>query len=133
VTVWGGRVSPVFDVSGRAVLLTVEDGRASDHADVELPEEGRAKLATLSSRGVRTLLCGAVSRAMAQQAGAFGLRLVPFLAGTVEEVVSAYLAGRLPHPTFAMPGCHGRWRGRMGRRCRRGQPAAGKEKDNAET
>lgn len=127
VTVWGGRVSPVLDVSTRALLLTVEDGQTLDRAELELPATGGAKLAALSNRGVGTLLCGAVSRLMAQQATAFGLRLVPFLAGAVEEVVAAYLAGRLPHPSLSMPGCRG-WRpGHMGHRCRRGRMAEREE------
>lgn len=104
VTVWRGRMSPVLDVSTRALLLTVEDGRVLDRAELDLPETGGAKLAALANRGVGTLLCGAASHLMAQQAASFGLRLVPFLAGTIEEVVTAYLAGRLPHPSLSMPG-----------------------------
>lgn len=125
VTVWGGRVSPVLDVSSRAILFTVQDGRAGEHVELGLPTACGAKLAALANRGVHTLLCGAVSRIVAQQAAACGLRLVPFLAGEIEEVITAYLAGRLPHPSFAMPGCPGRGRARMGGRCRRGR-AAGK-------
>ena len=127
VTVWRGRMSPVLDVSTRALLLTVEDGRVLDRAELDLPETGGAKLAALANRGVGTLLCGAASHLMAQQAASFGLRLVPFLAGTIEEVVTAYLAGRLPHPSLSMPGCHGRRRGHMGRRCHRGRIAEREE------
>jgi predicted Fe-Mo cluster-binding NifX family protein len=121
VTVWGERVSPVLDVSSRALLLTLQDGQAGERTELELPEAGDAKLAALSNRGVRTLLCGAVSRSVAEQAAAFGLRLVPFLAGEVEQVIAAYLAGQLPQPSLSMPGCHGRQHGRRSRRCRRGQ------------
>lgn len=129
MTVWGERVSPVLDVSSRALLLTVQDGQAGERTELDLPEGGGAKLAALSSRGVQTLLCGAVSRSVAEQAAACGLRLVPFLAGEVELVVAAYLAGELPNPALSMPGCHGRQHGPRGRRCRRGQPAGGEEND----
>lgn len=127
MTVWGGRVSPVLDVSSRAILITVQDGQAGERTELELPGPDPAKLAALRDQGVRTLLCGAVSRSLAVQAAAFGLRLVPFLAGEVEEVLAAYLAGQLPHPSLLMPGCQNRRHGRMGRRCRRGRPAAGEE------
>lgn len=127
VTVWGGRVSPVLDVSSRALLLTVQDGQAGERTELDLPEAGDAKLAALSSRGVQTLLCGAVSRPVAELAAAFGLRLVPFLAGDVELVIAAYLSGQLPSPSLSMPGCHGRRHGRAGRRCRRGQPVEERE------
>lgn len=133
MTVWGGRVSPVLDVSSRALVLTVLDGRVSERTDLALPEPGSAKLAALAGRGVRTLLCGAVSRAIAFQVEAFGLKLVPFLAGDVEEVIAAYLAGQLPSPALSMPGCHGRRHGQMGRRCRRGRPFPEGEEDHAKT
>lgn len=51
VTVWRGRMSPVLDVSTRALLLTVEDGRVLDRAELDLPETGGAKLAALANRG----------------------------------------------------------------------------------
>ena len=127
VTVWGGRVSPVLDVSTRALVLTIEDGEVRERSELELPEPGAAKLAALSGRGVQTLLCGAVSGEVAQEAPAFGVRLVSFVAGAIDEIVAAYLAGRLPHPALAMPGCRGRRLGGGSHRCRRGRWAVGDE------
>lgn len=116
VAVWGERVSPLFDVSRRALLLDLAEGRVVGRDEVELPEgSGEASLAVLRRHGVTTLLCGAVSEELALRAAAVGLELVPFLAGEVEAVISAYLASRLPNDAFAMPGCGGRWRRRGGR------------------
>jgi len=132
VTVCGGRISPVLDVSTRAIVLGVQDGQLTDRSELELPPAAVTKLAILADRGIRTLLCGAVSRGMAQQAASFGLRLVPFLAGEVEDVVAAYLTGHLPDPEFAMPGCQGRRRRRGTGRCRRGRPVTEREGVHAE-
>jgi hypothetical protein len=127
VTVWGDRISPVLDVSNRALLLTVQDGGTSDYVELALPDGGSAKFSVLAGRGVRTILCGAVSGALAEQAAAFGLQLIAFLAGEVEQVVAAYVAGQLPQPSLAMPGCRGWRRGRRSGRCRSGFPTTGLE------
>lgn len=116
VAVWGGRISPLFDVSRRAVVLDLEGDRVVGRGELDLPEgTGEASLDVLRRHGVTTLLCGAVSEELALRAVALGLELVPFLAGEVEAVVAAYLASRLPNDAFAMPGCGSRWRRRGGR------------------
>jgi hypothetical protein len=115
VTIWGERVSPLLDVSRQALLFNLEDGQVEQQRELALPDgNGEAKLAALCSHGVTTLLCGAVSQELATRARVLGLELVPFLAGEVEAVVAAYLAGRLPSDELAMPG--GRARRRRGQR-----------------
>lgn len=111
VTVWGERLSPVFDVARRVLLLTVHDGAVVDRREVELSAAtGEVNLAALSALGVDLLLCGAVSRSVAERAASLGVRLVAFLAGDAEAVIGAHLDGRLPSAAFAMPGCRGRRR-----------------------
>ena len=116
MAVWGERVSPLFDVSRRALLLDLAEGRVVGRDELDLPEgSGEASLAALRRHGATTLLCGAVSEELALRAAALGLELVPFLAGEVEAVIAAYLTSRLRNDAFAMPGCGGRWRRRGGR------------------
>lgn len=105
VTVWGERISPLLDVAQRALLLTIREGRTIERIEFTLPGGGgETKLAAIRDLRVDTLLCGAVSRGLAQHAAALGLRLVPFLAGEVAEVVAAYLGGQLPREELTMPG-----------------------------
>jgi predicted Fe-Mo cluster-binding NifX family protein len=113
VTVWGRRISPLFDVSQRALLLTIRRGQPTEQEEVTLPGgSGEAKLAFIRNQGVDTLLCGAVSQALAARAATLGLRMIPFLAGQVADVLSAYVLGQLPKEELTMPGCHadGAWR-----------------------
>ncbi len=111
VTVWGERVSPLLDASRQALLLDLEQGRVVGRRQLSLPDgSGEAKLVTLRRHGVSTLLCGAASRELAARAAALGLELVPFLAGEVEVVIAAFLAGRLPDDALALPGCRARRR-----------------------
>lgn len=97
----------MFDVSQRALLLTNQGGQLTRQEEVTLPDgSGEEKIAFIRQQRVDTLLCGAVSRTVATRAAALGLRLIPFLAGQVSEVLSAYAAGQLPKKELTMPGWH---------------------------
>lgn len=117
---WNGRVSPVFDVARHVVLLDIEEGRVVGRREEALPgTEPQAQADRLAALGPQTLICGAISKAMAGLLEAVNIRVVPFTAGDVETVLAAWLAGNLPDPVLSMPGCCGRrWRQRAGGRCR---------------
>ncbi len=121
---WNGRISPVFDVARQVLVLDVEDGRVTGRHEETLPgTEPQAQVVRLTVLAPQTLICGALSQSMAALLAATNIRVVPFTAGTVEEVLAAWLAGSLPDPALSMPGCcgrmqrcHGRRAGRRGRR-----------------
>ena len=119
VTVWQGRISPVFDVSREAMVLTIEGGvekrRCSEKIETATPLR---KLDLLTDLGVETLICGAISEPLQDELTSRGVRVIGFVAGEVDEVVATFLAGTLPTPTLSMPGCGGRrnrFRGGRGR------------------
>ena len=66
-----------------------------------------AKVAILDQNKVDILICGAVSRPFAGMVIHSGMELVPFISGSIDDVVNAYLGGSLNDPRFFMPG-HGR-------------------------
>lgn len=109
LTVWDGRISPVFDVSRAALVLSVEGSEVTARRteDIEKPTPA-AKLARLLDLGVDTLVCGAISRPLECELTARGIRVLAFVAGNVDEVVKSFLDGTLPTPALAMPGCCGR-------------------------
>ena len=106
---WNGRISPVLDVARQVLLLDVEGGRVVARREETLPgTEPEAQAGRLASLTPHTLICGAVSRPMADLLAATKMRVIPFTAGAVEDVVAAWLAGELPSAVLAMPGCCGR-------------------------
>ena len=121
---WNGRISPVFDVARQVLMLDVEEGRVVARHEETLPGiEPQAQAGRLAALAPHTLICGAISQPMADLLAAKNIRVIPFTAGAVEEVVAAWLAGALPNPALAMPGCRGR-RGRFrGPGCGRGMGA----------
>jgi len=123
---WNGRISPVFDVAQQVQMLDIEKGRVTRWSQEALPgAEPQAQAGRLSALDPEVLICGAISRPMADLLAATSIRVIPFTAGDVEEVLAAWLAGTLPNPALSMPGCCGRRRGchgggnwrRNGQRC----------------
>ena len=124
IPVWQGRISPVFDVAGQLLLVELADGlevaRHEQMVSETTVEERARKLAEL---GIETLICAGISQSLETDMTDRGIRVIARICGNVEEVLAAFVAGRLREERFAMPGCCGqrrRVRGRMQERgCQR--------------
>ncbi len=126
LAVWNGRISPVFDSSQRLLIVEVEGGSVvGEREEPILHRFPPGRVGELRQLQIQTLICGAISRPLANLTAAAGIRLIPFVAGEINAVRDAFLAGRLPGPGFWMPGCGhgggGRGHGYGGRRFRGGQ------------
>jgi predicted Fe-Mo cluster-binding NifX family protein len=118
---WNGRVSPVFDTAAQVLVVDVEEACERCRREEALTESLPAwRVRRLLELGVEVLICGAVSRPLATLLAGAGIRVVPWIAGPVDAVLAAYLAGRLTHPQWTMPGCACGQRGPSGRRRGRG-------------
>lgn len=119
---WDDRIAPVFDIARRIQVVEADSGRiVAETGEVladDLPVQKAHRLAEL---GVGTLVCGAISRPFLEMVAAYGIRVIPFVAGDLSDVIEAWLSGNLESDAFIMPGC---WRN--GRR-RWGMRSTGKE------
>ena len=105
IPVWGNSVSTVFDFANRLMVIDVEAGQIKEQSEIKLIENTIIdKVAKLRELGVQVLLCGAISRPLENMVWASGVSVVPFLRGTVDEVVKAYFSGRLLDARFLLPG-----------------------------
>ncbi|MFH1709251.1 MAG: NifB/NifX family molybdenum-iron cluster-binding protein [Planctomycetota bacterium] len=116
LVLWNGRISPVFDTARNVEVLEVVDGQVTGRQEMALgPDEPNTRAARLAELGVDTLVCGAVSSLLAGVITGRGIHLIPFVAGEAAEVLAAFMAGGLPDPALALPGCCGmRVRARRG-------------------
>lgn len=106
LAVWNGRISPVFDVARRALVVDIAGGAVAGWRETDMPAEDPAgKAMALADLGVQTLICGAISRACAGVLEAHGIKPIGFVAGEVEAVLAAYLNRRLDRRAYRMPGC----------------------------
>ena len=110
------RIAPVFDTAQQIHVVEVESKRIVNETQVllahDLPMQKTLRLAEL---GVSTLVCGAISRPLQTMVAAYGIQVIPFVAGDLEEVIQAWLNSGLYGNAFAMPGCcrRGRRLGKM--------------------
>jgi predicted Fe-Mo cluster-binding NifX family protein len=129
IPVWNGFVSNVFDFAHRILLVDIENAKMVNRSEVDMKTESLPQRASnLKNLGVDVLICGAISRALANMVMASGIQVLPYVTGKVDNVLQAYLAGQLVQPQFTMPGCWGgarkgfrgwrrgcRWRGGHGK------------------
>jgi predicted Fe-Mo cluster-binding NifX family protein len=124
IPVWQGRISPVFDVAGQLLLVELAAGREvvrSEQMVGGTTADERARL--VADIGVETLICAGISQPLETSLADRGIRVIARICGNVEEVLSAFVAGRLREERFAMPGCCGQHRRRHRGGCRRRGPS----------
>ena len=109
ITVWGNRISPVFDAASTLLLVEMDGNRVVER-DIRTcqPRRHDSFITLLKDNEVHLLVCGAICEAAVKRVEASGIEVAPFLAGEVERFLESY-AGERDFTEFAMPGCrHGR-------------------------
>ncbi len=105
-SVWNQRISPVFDVSQKALVLQIENGAVVSRHAQEFPGgDPMRKVEKLAAVSVDELVCGAISRPLVELAHSLGIEVIAFVAGEIEDVTRAYLQNQLPNEALSMPGC----------------------------
>ncbi len=107
-----GRVAPVFDCCGSVLIIMLgRDGQEviADEDWKRLPRLTRAN--RLKDLTVELLICGGISCCMEEQIRRLGVQIIPWISGTVPEVLAALLDGTLTDPRYVMPGRLRRGRG----------------------
>ncbi|MHB1011815.1 MAG: NifB/NifX family molybdenum-iron cluster-binding protein [Desulfobacteria bacterium] len=127
---WDHRIAPVFDIARRIHVVEAESGRiVAETGEVlsdGLPVQKAHRLVEL---GVGTLVCGAISRPFQERIAAYGIQVIPFVAGALSDVIQAWLSGNLESDTFVMPGCSGRGRRGMHGINKEGHSMNGRKRD----
>jgi len=106
LTVWENRISPVAD-SAQQLLIVCQDGNVIGQRCLERfnCDSLFDKAGKLSEMHIDMFICGAISNFLATLVQGYGIRLVPFIRGGVDEVLEAFIAGRLDQQRFTMRGC----------------------------
>lgn len=108
---WDDRIAPVFDSAQAMRVVESEAADIVSEKQEALPQHLPVQRALrLIELGIGTVVCGAISRQMHELLAAYGIAVVPFVAGDLESVIRAWLHGKLNNAAFAMPGCCGRRR-----------------------
>jgi predicted Fe-Mo cluster-binding NifX family protein len=105
-SVWDNRIAPVFDVARQVLLVETKSGHIISETRMTLADTIPVQKAVcLAELDVGILICGAISRPLQDMITAYDIRIIPFVAGDLREVIGAWLAGKREIDLFAMPGC----------------------------
>ena len=117
LSIWENRISPLFDCAHMLLIVDVVNRtERSRHFESFHCESPFSRAAKLSDLGVEVLICGAVSDLFANIIETYGIGIIPFVAGVVDEVLEAYLTNGLCDSKFRMPGCGSKGEGACGRK-----------------
>jgi predicted Fe-Mo cluster-binding NifX family protein len=105
IPIWNERISPVFDVARRLLLLTIENNEIVNREEKILGSMTMERVQLLTDVSVNVLICGAISDSLAMQIRETGVNVILNICGSVEEIVNAFLTDRLDSECFMMPGC----------------------------
>jgi predicted Fe-Mo cluster-binding NifX family protein len=113
---WSNRIAPVFDVSRSIQVVETEAGEIVRQTQISLMNDGlNLRASHLAKLGVTTLVCGAISRPLQVMLTAYGIEVIPFVTGNLQEVIQAWLCDKLAGSSaYAMPGCRSTGVGRFG-------------------
>ncbi len=104
--IWENRISPVFDSAQMLLVSEIKNEKVINTQHERFNPETPSRLANiLNSLNVNVPICGAISEIPANAIEACGIKLIPFIAGTVDEVLDTYAKGLQLAPTYLMPGC----------------------------
>ena len=67
-------------------------------------KSGPEKAVKLKQLGVGVLICGAISRPLAEMINGSGIQVLPFVTGSTEQIMHAYKTGQLSQPQYTLPG-----------------------------
>lgn len=123
--VWQGHVSSVFDFAHKLLVIELDNEREKGRQEIVLVEQNDlVKVTMLKKLGIGVLICGAISKPLAEMINASGIQVLPFVTGSTEHIINAYKTGQLSQPQYTLPGfwpgarrCFHRRRYRKGR-CR---------------
>lgn len=105
LTVWGDRISPVFDVATTILLAEIQNGSIINRRFVPFnPGVSWRIVEMLKEMEVTVLICGAISKMPATMISVSGMELIPFIAGETERILATYAKGNPIIPAFSMPG-----------------------------
>ena len=105
IPIFKSRVSPVFDTCTRLSLIDFEDDRVIKRKEFDLDNFSlQERLRVLEKNDVAVIICGGISDVFDTILSNSNIRLISGICGDVDEIISAFIDGRLDDPCFFMPG-----------------------------
>ena len=106
LTVWGNRISPVFDAARTLLVAKIQDKQIMDKTYIGIePGNSQELLETLEKMEIHTLICGAISNTPATVITDHGIKLFSFVTGNALSVLDSFAGRQALDKKHMMPGC----------------------------
>jgi len=104
LTVWGNRISPVFDSAQTLLVVQIENQRVISKSYEPFDTSSLSFIENLNKMRVSVLICGAISEKPANLIDFSGIKLIPFVTGNAAQVLDLYLSNTPVSSAYFMPG-----------------------------
>ena len=106
IAIWNDCVSNVFDFADCILLVEIDGDKEISRSQISFESKSfPQRVSQLKSLKVDLLICGAISRVLAEMVTAAEIEVLAYVTGDIDDVLEAYRSGQLGQPQFAMPGC----------------------------
>ncbi len=106
---WHHRIAPVFDTISSLLLYQKEKGVFVVVGEINIGDQSSdEKLKSIVDMGAKTLICGAIPYRYEMQLKQADIVVIPFIAGELSTIISAFDENRLHESIYQMPGCKNR-------------------------
>lgn len=106
VTIWGNRVSPVFDAAKTLLIADMENRMILRKNYISFdPGSPEELIKLLKKARVSILVCGAISTGPADLFVENGIKLISFVTGNALEFMEAFARKQTIEKSYMMPGC----------------------------
>lgn len=106
ITVWGNRVSPVFDAAATLLVAHIENRviirKSYTSFDPETPSD---LIKTLKTMQISVLMCGAISTKPADLIVDNDIKLISFVTGNALKLLEDFARKQIIEKAYMMPGC----------------------------
>lgn len=97
------RVATLLETATELRVYTLEEGTVVQSGMTAMPTAGACSLPTaLKAMGVEVVICGGLSKVVQDGFDAMGVQVIPWVKGTIEEVLQAFIDDRMDQ--MIMPG-----------------------------
>ncbi len=105
IPVWGNRVSPLFDTAGHLLVLDMVEGVEQSREIFKLEDPvPMHRITFLIEQKIDVLLCGAITKELYACFDSEKIKIIPFICGNVEQLITAFAKGNHIRELFGMPG-----------------------------
>ncbi len=105
LTVWGNRISPVFDSAKKILIVQIENRKIKSRQYTSFNFKLRGNMCEkLTDTGAEVLICGAISKEAYHFFDSSTIELIPFVSGNAEVVLESYIKKSYVSQIFFMPG-----------------------------